>query len=78
LEVGKKRTVFLLTAKRREPKETNRKTRNLELRKEEIVKRNKVDQESICLIHYEERKTRNLKESPKDQKNLIKISKFYV
>jgi hypothetical protein len=43
LEVEKRRTVFLVTEKRREAKEANRKTRNLELRKEESVKRNKVD-----------------------------------
>jgi hypothetical protein len=72
----KRRTVFLLTVKRRKSKETNRKTWNLKLRKEESVKRNKADQESICLIHYGEGKTGNLKEISKKQKNLIKVSKL--
>jgi hypothetical protein len=49
----KRKTEFLLTVKRRESKEANRKTRNLELRKEENVKRKKA-QESVCLIHYGE------------------------
>jgi hypothetical protein len=64
--------------KRRESKETNRKIWNLKLRKEESVKRNKADQESICLIHYGENKdiTRNFKEISKKQKNLIKVSKL--
>jgi hypothetical protein len=64
--------------KRRESKEVNRKTWNLELRKEDSVKRNKIEQESVCLIHYDKCLTGNMKESPKEQKNLIKISKLYV
>jgi hypothetical protein len=53
-EKYKRRTVFLLTVKRRESKEANRKIQNLELRKEESVERNKTDQESVYLIHYGE------------------------
>jgi hypothetical protein len=53
-EKYKRRTVFLLTVKRRESKEANRKTQNLELKKEESVRRNKTDQESVYLIHYGE------------------------
>jgi hypothetical protein len=64
--------------KRRESKEVNRKRWNLELRKEESVKRNKIEQESVSLIHYGKCLTGNMKESPKEQKNLIKISKLYV
>jgi hypothetical protein len=40
------------------------------------IRNKREGQEGICLIHYGESKTGNLKENSKDQKHLIKISKL--